>query len=100
MEVKRDWFEELIFRGAAARRFTQDSPVLPDVWLEFARTYCSGSPSPVDLLLTPHRDASAAELAHALRRRLSTERKTARWKAAHPGAADRPEIAYHLSSVA
>ena len=100
MEVKRDWFEELIFRGAAARRFTQDSPVLPDVWLEYARTYCKGPPEPVDLLLTPHRDASAAELAHALRHRLSAERKTARWKKAHAGAATQPEIAYHLSSVA
>ena len=100
MEVQRAWFEELIFRGAAARRFTQDSPVLPDVWLAFAKAYPgSGAPQPVDLLLTPHRDAAAPELAQALRTRLRDERETSGWNRAHPGGTQDPDVAYHLSSV-
>lgn len=35
MHVRREWLLELIYGGDASRRFTQDSPVLPDVWLEF-----------------------------------------------------------------
>lgn len=48
------------------RRFTQDSPVLPDVWLRF----CERPEAPLDLLLVPHKDSSAAELMAALRGRL------------------------------
>jgi hypothetical protein len=95
MKVEREWFEQLIFRGAAARRFTQDSPVLPDVWLEYAATYPQGG-GPVDLILTSHRAASPAELAHALRRRLLASGGA---KGARRDALAKANIAYHLSSV-
>jgi serine protease AprX len=45
-----------------ARRYTQDSPVMPDVW----RVFALAPHDPADLLLTPHRESSAAELARAL----------------------------------
>ena len=73
MQIQRGWFEELIFRGAAARRFTQDSPVLPDVWIRYAETYPVDA-GPTDLILTPHRATSTGELAQAIRSRLKQAR--------------------------
>ena len=62
---------ELIFGTDRDRRYTQDSPILPEVWLRFA----ADRDVPADLLLTPHRDVSAGHLAKALRARLKEERK-------------------------
>jgi hypothetical protein len=73
VHIQREWLEELIFRGAASRRFTQDSPVLPDVWLAFGELADLGLGERLDLLLTPHRDATAAALAFTLRRRLDED---------------------------
>jgi serine protease AprX len=104
MEIRREWFEQLIFRGAAARRFTQDSPVLPDVWLEYAQSYPKHAAA-ADLILTPHRDASAAQLAHALRLRLARDgngvprRKVSTRTRRGTAEVSRPDVAYHLSSV-
>jgi serine protease AprX len=58
--------QELVFGLRDAQRFTQDSPVLPDVWRAFAET----PREPVDLLLSPHIRAAAGQLALELRRRL------------------------------
>jgi subtilisin family serine protease len=74
MELKREWLETLIFRGEASRRFTQDSPVLPDVWIALGQAFSKDPAARIDLLLTPHRTASAAELASVLRARLQEER--------------------------
>jgi subtilisin family serine protease len=103
MYVRRDWLEELIFRGEASRRFTQDSPVLPDVWLAFGEAYCRDPLARRDLLLTPHRNASAAQLGYALQQRLRGERRTREWRAIHRGEADADiaaHIAYNAASVA
>jgi len=48
------------------RRFTQDSPVLPEVWHAFAERGRGG----VDLLLAAHERSSPREVAQNLRRRL------------------------------
>jgi len=89
-----------MFHGAASRRFTQDSPVLPDVWLRFAETLAAGRARRLDLLLTPHRDASAPALAAELRRRLHDERQSPHWLAWHDGAPDgATDLAYHQSTV-
>ena len=53
----------MLFEGAGGRRFTQDSPVLPDVWIR----YCEKPESAADLLITPHRNARAGEIARELR---------------------------------
>jgi serine protease AprX len=100
MIIEREWLEELIFRGETARRFTQDSPVLPDVWLRFAEKLSESKLARLDLLLTPHRDASAAELCHALRQRLEADRQSKIWKAWHHDPRQvATEMAYHQSSV-
>ena len=58
-------FEKLIFRQRVdLRRFTQDSPILPDVWLSY---FSAREDKRVDLLLTPHRQSTAAELLANLR---------------------------------
>ena len=98
MRAEREWLEHLIFGMPASRRFTQDSPVLPDVWIECGMTYGRG-PEPLDLLLTPHRDKSAAELSRDLRRRLQREQGTKRWERSHPATEPNAEIAYHQASV-
>ncbi|MEO7359849.1 MAG: S8 family serine peptidase [Gemmatimonadaceae bacterium] len=88
MEIQREWLEELIFRGEMSRRFTQDSPILPDVWLAFAnRPKTDGR---IDLLFTPHRNHSTADLYRAIRARLELY---------SPDAAPLHNLAYHQSSV-
>ena len=49
------------------RRFTQDSPILPEVWLEFLK---AGLGARVDLLLNPYRGRTPGELRAALKKRL------------------------------
>lgn len=77
--LERRLVEQLMFGSGRVRRFTQDSPVLPDVWLEYAtdpskkeeqltRRDDSGA---IDLLLTPYRDAKTGAIAGELRERLS-----------------------------
>src|SRR4051812_41998451 len=90
--LNRDIMEQLIFGSGRVRRFTQDSPVLPDVWLEYA----SGSDGagrltgptdshdpfpPIKLLLTPFRDAAAGEVRNEVRARLERERQAKMWRA-------------------
>jgi serine protease AprX len=58
----RNW----IFGSSENRRFTQDSPVLPEVWLQYGEEPDARQ----DLLLTPHQNSSAARLMAALSRRL------------------------------
>src|SRR5271166_1278079 len=80
----RDRIEEIFYgKSEQQRRFTQDFPVLPDVWLEYAKP---GS-EPVELLLTPHYESDAPTLARALRKRLTVERPPGsgeRWSREHP----------------
>jgi serine protease AprX len=47
-------------------RFTQDSPVYPDVWLEYFRHTTSDTDFRADLILTPHRDSTAPQLLQLL----------------------------------
>jgi serine protease AprX len=70
MRIERDWLRELVFETAEARRFTQDSPILPEVWLSGGVAYCRAPYTRVDLLLTPHRLHTAADLARVLLRGL------------------------------
>jgi hypothetical protein len=60
--VKRDAIDRMLVR-IAGPRLTQDSPILPEVWLTFAQ-----NPSePHDVLITPHLDARAGQIAVELR---------------------------------
>jgi serine protease AprX len=73
MEFTRERLEELMYGGQMAQRFTQDSPVLPDVWFEFAQ-----KGGPIDLLLTPYQTSASSQttpgvLSRVLRDRLAEE---------------------------
>jgi hypothetical protein len=80
--------EELIFGTDRFRRFTQDSPVMPDVWIAYGMSPRIRQ----DLLLTPHVRASAPELGQALRERLGG----AQSREGKPGEA---RVAYNESYV-
>ncbi|MGK2962124.1 MAG: hypothetical protein ACSLFK_08255, partial [Gemmatimonadaceae bacterium] len=100
MEIKREWLEDLMFTGAASRRFTQDSPVLPDVWLEYMKWSPQNRAHRVDLIITPHRNSSAPDLALALIQRLDADKDTAQWKEWHgTGPLAQAGLAYHQSAV-
>ncbi len=62
MPIAREDLSSWIFGEEKTRRYTQDSPILPDVWL----AYGAKPDEAIDLLLTPHSDSTAAELASAL----------------------------------
>jgi hypothetical protein len=66
MTLTREFVEVLIFGSLGSRRYTQDSPVLPDVWIRFGERPLDRAP----LLITPHRDTTAGRLGTVLRNRL------------------------------
>lgn len=90
--VHVDPVQRLIFGDPRTRRFTQDSPVLPDVWL----AYCAEPSAPQKLLLTPHFEASPGGLTVQLREDWK-ERETALRDA---GIGRRPRMAYNQLTVA
>src|SRR4051812_21251690 len=51
-----------IFGSEQLKRFTQDSPVMPDVWLAYGRHPNDA----IDLLLEPHETSTTAELTQAV----------------------------------
>src|SRR3954466_2013663 len=65
MALRDDEVQDLIFGTGQGRRYTQDSPVMPDVWLAYGRDPVAR----LDLLLTPHTGAAPGELAAELHRR-------------------------------
>src|SRR4029077_12846799 len=87
--------QELIYGAGPGRRFTQDSPVMPDVWLAYGQTTepvdlllspdtrtnpatpAATPPAPVDLLLTPHTGTTPGALAAELQARLSNSARVA-----------------------
>ena len=69
MPLSNDELETLIYGSGPGRRFTQDSPVMPDVWLEYGRTS-----DRVDLLLTPQIGTSTAALAQFVNAEASSAR--------------------------
>jgi serine protease AprX len=83
--MNREQIEELFYgKPEQQRRFTQDFPILPDVWIEYGKA----PQSRFDLLLTPHYESDASTLALLLRERLKIERELdggKRWKREHQG---------------
>lgn len=61
--LERAKLRAMLFEGIGGRRFTQDTPILPDVWM----AYGLAPEQPQDLLLTPAREAKAGEVARNLR---------------------------------
>jgi serine protease AprX len=94
-EVTREQLEDLIYRHDGLTRFTQDSPVLPDVWFEFGKN----PNSRIDLLLNPHFEASPGRVAQVIEHRLADEQKSktaSKFKCNDQRGSD---IAYNQSTV-
>jgi serine protease AprX len=72
MALGGEQLTELIYGSLPGRRFTQDSPVMPDVWLAYAQRA-----EPVDLLLTPQAGTSPGALAAELHERVPEEARVA-----------------------
>jgi serine protease AprX len=66
VELSKDSLRRLIVEGREQGRFTQDSPVMVDVWLKFA----DPEVETVDILLTPTKSVDPASLAADVRERL------------------------------
>jgi subtilisin family serine protease len=62
MALDRNLVEDAIFGWRGSQRFTQDSPVLPDVWIEYALRPGHA----VGLLLEPSAETSPAKIYRAL----------------------------------
>lgn len=75
MRVDPQQFEKAIFLGRGVERFTQDSPILPDVWAEYGQRPTER----IDLLLNPYKDVSPGRLCDILIKRLGVMTKGWRW---------------------
>src|SRR5438270_13621292 len=97
-KLDRTLMEQLMFGAGRARRFTQDSPVLPDVWLQYmneaAAEFNSDQYPAVKLLLTPFREAGAGEVRRVLHQRLVADRE--RGHESKP----LPRVIHHQTTVA
>jgi serine protease AprX len=98
--LDRKLVEQLMLGTGRVRRYTQDSPVLPDVWLEFAKGAGDEPLLPVKLLLTPYRDTTAGDLRRELRRRIESERRSEEWRVFGHDAAVLPRMIYNQTTVA
>jgi subtilisin family serine protease len=77
--MQRETIERLFYgEPEHQRRFTQDFPILPDVWIEYGKK----PTEQVELLLTPHNESDSATLARALRQRLAGDPQAAGQSAA------------------
>ncbi|HEY0678155.1 MAG TPA: S8 family peptidase [Chitinophagaceae bacterium] len=89
MPIQLTFIEKLVFmRYRSTTRFTQDSPVYPDVWMEFFEKADDILNYRMDLILTPHKDSSAAELFKVLSenlRKSSPNTNPVDWKLASSG---------------
>src|SRR3990172_6201340 len=63
MKLSRREIEFLLYESDSGRRFTQDSPIMPDVWF----AYGLDASASIDLLLTPNRRSSPAKLLTGIR---------------------------------
>jgi len=73
--------EKLIFmKFHPTTRFTQDSPVYPDVWMEYFRHAGQLGEYRMDLILTPHKKSTAAELLKVLSDKvMATQKQEMNW---------------------
>ncbi len=85
---------ELLFQLGKERRWTQDSPIMPDVWDELARN----PGKRVDLLVTPYRGTRPGLLAEKIRRAI--ERESSNVRASWTEECRGPAVAHNASVVA
>jgi len=111
--IPRRILEELMFGAGRVRRFTQDTPVLPDVWLAYADCLDAGRPvarreaglpleanPAIKLLLTPWRMTAVGEARSVLRERLARPgQRAARERFGHPEEIS-PRVVYNQTTLA
>ena len=111
MALSRQEIEDVVFGMRRGRRFTQDSPVLPDVWVAynpFREKEASANEAPVpqgtgatvDLLLTPNRTSNPGELCEWMIKRLRAERQTQYWREKWSNKPPSTQLSYNESTVA
>ncbi|HVQ77197.1 MAG TPA: S8 family peptidase [Candidatus Binatia bacterium] len=98
--LSRHQIEALIYGSPSTPRFTQDSPVLPDVWIRYAEV--PGEPH--ELLLTPFQDAqvgtvTAGQLSRALKACLALPQARRPPGPPVPHRGRRASVAYNQSTV-
>ena len=99
--IPRSLMEELMLGAGRVRRFTQDTPILPDVWLAYANCLDDSVPAPseadgrplrpIKLLLTPYRQSAVGEVRNELCARLRADRQRAE---------PMPRVVYNQTTVA
>ena len=82
MGIQRALIERLVYGTHSVHRYTQDSPILADVWIAFGENL--GRPQ--DLILTPRFGSNAAKVAARIRTKLRHRDKNL---------VDRPQVAYN-----
>lgn len=95
MGDEREFFEKLVYHSTQGRRFTQQSPVMPDVWIHYGME--PGKQH--ELLMEPNWHFTPADLAAALSDRLALDKATA-FRAYRSGKAQGPAIACNQNVVA
>jgi serine protease AprX len=92
-EISDQTWSDVIFKTFGHQRFTQDSPIMPDVWLAYAK---ADRDVPIDIILTPHAGHAPGQIALLLEERLT------HFNAADAGSdkiREKALIAYSRSSV-
>jgi len=109
--------EELMFGAGRVRRFTQDTPVLPDVWLAYADALDEGRPTArrrpeerraagadrhpaIKLLVTPWRQSAVGEVRSLLRARLDQPAEAAVRERFGHAAEVAPRLVYNQTTLA
>lgn len=107
-KITRKAMEQLMLGAGRTRRFTQDTPVLPDVWLRYAGIDTADEfkievncYEPQKLLLTPFMDVPAGEVRRELAERLAAPQHVTRRVAAvrKYGTQKPSRIIYNQSTV-
>ena len=70
--ISRALVDQILLGPGVDLRFTQDSPVLPEVWSVFA----ADPEAPVEVLITPYKDMSAGSVAVELEKALASVKQT------------------------
>jgi subtilisin family serine protease len=93
---EREFFERLVYHSSQGRRFTQQSPVMPDVWIEFGMN----PGQRLDLLMEPDWHHTPAELAALLTARLNLDAGNTNLHRFRITSAGGPQIACNQNVVA
>ena len=89
--IDQDLLLHILYGSPAGRRFTQDTPVLPEVWLHYARD----SGNSVKGLIVPRNDHQAHHVAEELHQRIRAFRSTRK----SPNAEYRPGANVELCAI-